>query len=345
MGGMADRTVRWLLGLCAAILVAAALAAAQSVAAPIAFALFVIALAAPVQQRAERVMPATFAMLLTLLVTLVVVVGLAYATAWGFGRVAQWLLAESPRLQALVMNQLAWLEGQGIAAAGLLGEAFDVRRLARIAQGVLLQMQGIVTFAALTLVFAILGLLEAGAVARQLARHGPDSNAGRLLRGFAAAAAKLRTYMLVRSIMSLLTGLAVWAFAAAVGLPLAAEWGVIAFVLNYIPFIGSLIATLFPTAIAAVEFGSWQMALLVFAVLQAIQFLSGSYIEPRLAGAHLALSPFLVLVAVFVGALLWGIPGAFIGVPVLILALTLCEQFPGARWIAELCSGRPPDPR
>jgi AI-2 transport protein TqsA len=339
---VADRAVKLMLGLCTAILVGAALAAAQSVVAPVAFALFVIALAAPVQARAERALPATLAMLLSLMVVLIVIVGFAYATAWGFGRVAQWLVAESARLQAVVGGQLAWLEGQGIAAAGLLAEAFDMRRLARVAQGVLLQLQGIATFAALTLVYAILGLLEAGAAAKQLGRHGPDSTAGRLRRGFAETAAKLRAYMLVRTVMSVLTGVAVWAFAAAVGLPLAAEWGVIAFVLNYIPFIGPLVATLFPTAIAALEFGSWEMALLVFVVLQLIQFLSGSYIEPQMTGARLALSPFLVLVAVFLGAFLWGIPGAFIGVPALILALTLCEQFPGAKWVSEICSGRPP---
>jgi predicted PurR-regulated permease PerM len=126
------------------------------------------------------------------------------------------------------------------------------------------------------------------------------------------------------------------------GLELAAEWGVIAFVLNYIPFIGPLLAILFPTFFAALQFGSWQAAVTVFAALQAIQFLSGSTLEPRLAGARLALSPFMVLVAVFLGALLWGIPGAFIGVPALIAGLTLCEQFPGSRWVAQLLSGKEP---
>jgi predicted PurR-regulated permease PerM len=54
----------------------------------------------------------------------------------------------------------------------------------------------------------------------------------------------------------------------------------------------------------------------------------------------------MVLVAVFLGAFLWGIPGAFIGVPVLIAALTLCEQFEGGRWVADLLSGRAePDQR
>jgi predicted PurR-regulated permease PerM len=144
----------------------------------------------------------------------------------------------------------------------------------------------------------------------------------------------------VRTLMSLLTGLAVWAFASIMGLDLAAEWGVIALVLNYIPFLGPLVATLFPTIFAILQYGSWEAALTVLAALQIIQFMGGSYIEPRLAGKQLAISPFMVLLAVFIGSFLWGVPGAFIGVPVLIAVLTVCEEFPGARWIAALFSGK-----
>jgi predicted PurR-regulated permease PerM len=144
----------------------------------------------------------------------------------------------------------------------------------------------------------------------------------------------------VRTIMSVLTGIAVWAFARAMGLELAVEWGVIAFVLNYIPFIGPLIATLFPTVFAVLQFGTWQVAVTVFAALQVIQFLSGSYIEPRLTGRRLSLSPSMVLVAVFLGAVIWGIFGAFIGVPVLIAILAVCEEFEGSRWVARILSGR-----
>jgi predicted PurR-regulated permease PerM len=146
--------------------------------------------------------------------------------------------------------------------------------------------------------------------------------------------------MLVRTLVSVATGLVVWAFAAIMGLELAAEWGAIALVLNYIPFLGPLVATLFPTLFAALQFGSWGSALMVFAGMQLMQFLGGSYIEPRLAGRNLAVSPFLVLASVFIGGFLWGVPGAFIGPPALIAALTLCEEFLAARPFAALLSGK-----
>ena len=113
----------------------------------------------------------------------------------------------------------------------------------------------------------------------------------------------------------------------------------IAFALNYIPFIGPLVATVFPTLFAIAQFESWQMAVVVFGCLNLIQFLVGSYLEPRIAGNALSISPFVVLFAVFFWSFLWGIFGAFIGVPIVIAVLTICEQHPSSRWLADLFGG------
>ena len=110
--------------------------------------------------------------------------------------------------------------------------------------------------------------------------------------------------------------------------------------LNYIPFIGPLIATVFPTLVTLAQFESWKLALVVFFCLNLIQFLIGSYLEPRIAGATLSMSPFLVLFAVFFWSFLWGIPGAFIGVPIVIAILALCEEHESSKWVAILLSGR-----
>ena len=338
-----DRAIRAMIGLSTAVIIAAALQAGQSIIAPIVFALFIIGLVWPVQKLVQARLPQGVAVVATVIVTLVVVAVFALAIAWAFGRVAEWVIANGARLQLLYTTKLDWLEARGVIAAGALAEQFDVRWLVRIAQGVLSQLQGVISFVVVTAVFVILGLLEVELVASQLAARRGSPAAQGVLGGLTASASKLRAYMMVRTFASVLTGVLVWAFALYMGLDLAAEWGVIAFVLNYIPFIGPLIATVFPTAVGLLQFGSWQAVVTIFAVLQVIQFLIGSYLEPRLAGKQLSVSPFMVLVAVFLGAFIWGIPGAFIGVPVLIAALTLCEQFPGTRWVAALLSGRKPE--
>ena len=127
----------------------------------------------------------------------------------------------------------------------------------------------------------------------------------------------------------------------ATGLSFAAEWGIIAFVLNYIPFLGPFIATLFPTLLAIVHFDTWQSALGVFVCLNVIQFVIGSYVEPRVAGNLLSISPTVVQFAIFFWTFLWGLFGTFIGVPMTIAILTYCDQHPRTRWLAELL-GAPP---
>jgi AI-2 transport protein TqsA len=78
---------------------------------------------------------------------------------------------------------------------------------------------------------------------------------------------------------------------------------------------------------------------LVFACLNIIQFAIGSYVEPRVSGNILSISPFVVLFSVFLWTFLWGLFGAFIGVPITIALLTFCAQHPSSRWLAELLGG------
>ena len=183
-------------------------------------------------------------------------------------------------------------------------------------------------------------MLEVDIVRKNIERLGNPKVRQSLLLAGEDIAAKFQKYMLVRSSMSVLTGVVVWSFALIAGLELATAWGVIAFVLNYIPFIGPLFATVFPTLFALAQFESWKLAIAVFACLNVIQFFIGSYLEPRIAGATLSMSPFLVLFAVFFWSFLWGISGAFMGVPIVIAVLTVCEEHDSSRWLAILLSGK-----
>jgi predicted PurR-regulated permease PerM len=259
---------------------------------------------------------------------------------WAFGTIGRWLIDNALRLQALYMQWTDWLEEHGILVTSFLVENFNAGWLIRAVQEIGGRLHGLLTFVVITFVFTALGLLEVAIAGKNIESLGNKEAARTILQSSTQIAAKFQRYMLVRSAMSVLTGLVVWAFALLAGLELATAWGLIAFVLNYIPFIGPLVATVFPTLFALVQLGSWQLAAIVFVGLNVIQFLIGSYLEPRIAGAALSLSPFLVLFAVFFWAFLWGLSGAFIGVPIVIACLTLCEQRESTRWIAALLSGR-----
>src|SRR2546430_6571714 len=337
---MTGRGALTMLGLCSAVLVFCGLYFARSILAPVAFSLFVVAIVWPLQRALETRVPRLLALVVTLAVTLLVVTVLGYLIVWAFGTVGRWLIENALRLQALYMQWTDWLEEHGILVTSLLVENFNAGWLIRAVQEIGGRLHGLLTFVVIAFVFAALGLLEIDIAGKNIESLRNKEAARTILQASTQIADKFQRYMLVRSAMSVLTGLVVWAVALLAGLELATAWGVIAFVLNYIPFIGPLVATVFPTLFALVQFGSWQLAAIVFLGLNVIQFLIGSYLEPRIAGAALSVSPFLVLFAVFFWAFLWGLPGAFIGVPIVIAALTLCEQLESTRWIATLLSGR-----
>jgi AI-2 transport protein TqsA len=296
----------------------------RAVVTPVAFALFIITLVWPLQRRLKTVLPQVIAVLVTTSVTLLVIGGGGWLVVWGFSGIAHWVIANAARLQGLYMHLADLLEQRGLYAAELFAEQVNVLWLVQVLRAIGGSLQDVLSFSIVTFVFVILGLLEVEPLGRRLRRIGSEDTtetAGEI-------AARLQTYMLVRLGMSVLTGLAFWAFTAIYGLELHREWGVIAFVLNFIPFIGSFVATLLPTLFAAAQFESLSSALVVFIGLNLLQFVIGSYIEPRVAGTAVSISPFMVLFAVFFWGALWGIAGAFIGVPILIALATVCARYP-----------------
>ena len=309
---------------------------------PVVFALFIIALVWPLERRLQVVLPQVVAVLITAAAALLVIGVGGWLVVWGFGGIAQWVIANSARLQGLYMHAADLLEQRGLYAAELFAQQINVLWLVQILRAVGGSLQGVFSFAIVTFVFVILGLLEVEPLGRRLRRIGDGEAGAAAIDAATEIAVRLQTYMLVRFGMSVVTGLALWAFVAAYGLELQSEWGVIAFVLNFIPFIGSFVATLLPTLFAAAQFESLSAAFVVFIALNLLQFAIGSYIEPRVAGTAVSVSPFMVLFAVFFWGMLWGIAGAFIGVPILIALATLCARHPAFRPIAVLLSADDP---
>jgi len=131
---------------------------------------------------------------------------------------------------------------------GPLSERFDVMWLVRLFQTLIGHINTLFGFAVLAFVFMMLALLETGDFRERLAIASKQAKGPDFAEVGKAVAAKFRKYMLVRTQMSALTGLAVWGFALVSGLELAPAWGILAFVLNYVPFIGSFVATLCPVS-------------------------------------------------------------------------------------------------
>jgi predicted PurR-regulated permease PerM len=310
---------------------------------PVAFSLFFIALVWPLQQGLQKLMPRGVALIVTVFVTVVVVFTLTSLIAWSGSHIAQWVSQNFDRFQRLYLSTSTWLEGNDIFVGTIMADRFNVSWLLRVFQEVAVRLNWLMGFSLLIFIFMAMGLLEIKEFAQNLASLGDGTNGRRLADAAVKIGKKFRQYMLVRTVASIVTGLIVWVFALIVGLELAAAWGVITFALNYIPFIGPLVATALPSLFALVQTGSWELAVFVLATLTVVQFLIGSYFEPLFTAKALSISSFFVVFAVFFWGFIWGVPGTFIGVPIAIAFLTICEQYPSSRWIAALLSGRAPD--
>jgi predicted PurR-regulated permease PerM len=337
--------------LSATVLVTAALYFAGSIFAPLAVALFIMAVVWPLQTALQARMPKGIALLLTILATIAVIVAFGSLMAWGFSEVGQWFMANTARFQSLFAKTTLWLDQHDIFIADSMADKFNAASLMVWIKEVANVLNSLLGFSIIVLIYLMLGLAEVDDFKQHIKNFDNKTSASEFLHAGEAGtnflhainviSEKSRTYLLVRTLASILTGVAVWVFLWIENVDLAAHWGVIAFALNFIPYIGTLIATLLPTVLAAAQFESVSMAAYVFVGLIVVQSVIGSYIEPLFSGAKLAISPFVSVVALFFWTFLWGLPGTLIGLPLTLAVMALCELSPSSRWISTLLSGPP----
>lgn len=311
----------------------------QAVLEPVVFAVFIIAIAWPLQKSMQARVGKALALSVTVVTTAAVILALFALIAWGGGEVVAWVRQNLDRLQETVMTSTSWLEEHDIFVFTLIAEYFNTASLIRILHVVAVRANTILAFAVIVLVYVILGLAEAEAVRARIASLENQETSRRLLEGGRKIGEKFRTYIFVRTIASIATGLAVWGFVQFMDLQMASAWGVLTFALNYLPYIGSLIITALLPLFAFVQFGSFETPLIVFLGVLVIQFVIGSYLEPVFSGSALSISPPVVLFSIVLWTFLWGALGAFLGVPISIATLTTLEQFPSTRWVTEILSG------
>ncbi len=146
---------------------------------------------------------------------------------------------------------------------------------------------------------------------------------------------QINQYMMIHTYVSLATGIIIGGLLAAIHLELAVLWGLLAFLLNYIPNIGSLIAAIPPIILALVQFGVGG-ALGVTAIFLGVNFIIGNYIEPKLLGRGLGLSVLVVFLSLIFWGWLLGPVGMFLSIPITLVFKIILGVSPNTRWIAVL---------
>ena len=147
---------------------------------------------------------------------------------------------------------------------------------------------------------------------------------------------QIQRYLIVQVLISAITGVATWLAYWAIGLEHAAVWGLLAFVLNFVPYMGPLLLVGGSALVGFVQFGSVEMALLVAGVSTLVQIILGNLLMPWMTGRASRLSAVAVFVAVLTFGWLWGVWGLVLGVPILLMIKAVCDRVDHLKPIGEM---------
>jgi predicted PurR-regulated permease PerM len=166
--------------------------------------------------------------------------------------------------------------------------------------------------------------------------QGGTQDSRKILEGFEQVKESIVTYIKVKFLMSLCTGVGYGLICWIFGIDFSVFWGYLAFVLNFIPTVGSIIATIPPLLLGLIQLGSPGAVLGLLALLLVVQFTFGNIIEPRLMGSSLALNTVVVILGLVFWGYLWGVIGMVLSVPMLVLVKVILAQFEDAKIVVRL---------
>jgi predicted PurR-regulated permease PerM len=147
---------------------------------------------------------------------------------------------------------------------------------------------------------------------------------------------KISAYISIKTLISVITGVAVFALCLAFGIDFALFWAILAFLLNYIPSVGAIIATVPPILLSMIQLDSWAGVVLFAVVFIVAQVLLGQVLEPKLMGDKLAVKPVAILLGLIFWGFLWGIPGMLLAAPLMALLRILASYFNFSRSFERL---------
>ena len=323
------------LGILAVIAIGFVLKAAQGVVVPLIIAWLLSYLLAPVVNFLVRRLrfPAPLA------VTCVVI--LLLLASWGTGIVIQQrLLAFAkafPEYEQRLESLLAQYGSQLEIPAFALKDADWTAQLGPIVLKTSRFFIGFISNAVLVMIFLVFMLLAKPYANDKLRAAFSAGRADAIIASSNAISRQISAYLGALFIISLVTGLCVWGALAWLGIEFAFTWGLLAFLLNFVPTLGSIVASIPPVLMALVQRAPdlWP-AVATAAILLVIQMTLGNFIAPKVYGDRLNLSPVVILLFLVFWGWLWGVVGALLAVPIAAAIQIALAQIPALAPLAVL---------
>lgn len=319
----------------AAVIVIAGLKTAGPLLIPLLLAVFIAALTMPLVRLMVRYrVPEALAVTIVLLFLL----GLVLLFASFIGSTVNAFYKDIPlyeeRFNQLSHTYIEWLRAKGFAVSNeIVRQYMNPGQVMRMVAGVLNSLRGMLTSTMLILLIIMFILLEASSFPEKLKRA--FGNTTRALEHFQSIGYSIQYYLRLKTIISFVTGLLVWIVLTYLDVPYAALWAVTAFLFNFIPTIGSIVAAIPPMVLALIMIDPIT-AITVGIFYLIINTLLGSMIEPRLMGNSLGISPLVVFLSLVFWGWVWGPIGMILSVPLTMVLKIALGINPNSRWLAVL---------
>lgn len=323
----------------AAIIVIAGLKVAGTILIPFLLAAFIAVLVTPIVRWLNRfkvpeVLGVTFVLLLLLLLVIVVVSFLG-GTVNAFYRD---LPLYEARFHSLFSHYLQLLNQYGFELSESdLRQYISPGQIMKTATTVLNSLRGMLTSTFLILFIIMFMLLEAAGLPDKLKRAFGENT--QLLAHFETISHSVHHYLVLKTVISVATGIAIWLCLLWLDVPYASLWGALAFLLNYIPNIGSIVAAIPAIFIVLITMDMFSVTMVTLVYI-AINTLFGNILEPRLMGNSLGISPLVVFCSLMFWGWLWGPIGMILCVPLTMVLKIISATNPETSWLAVLLGGK-----
>ncbi len=325
--------------LAALVVIAAGMKAAQDLMVPFLLSAFIATIAAtPMFWMQRRGMPAAFSLPAVMVAMVILVVILGALVAQSASAFTAKLPFYTERLAALQSDANAWLQpwlnriGVEIPAATI-QQNFSPSTALEMAGTTLARLGGVLSNSFLIILTVIFILAEAASFPRKLSDVLQDPEKD--LPYFYRFAENVNRYIAIKTTVSIVTGILVSVFLWILGVDFPILWGLLAFLLNYVPTIGSLLAAIPPILLALIQLGPGP-AVGVAIGFFAINVFMGNGIEPRFMGRGLGLSTLVVFLSLVFWGWILGPVGMLLSVPLTMTAKIALEANPGTEWLAHL---------
>lgn len=343
----------WLVGLLAALAVLWGLGAASPVLIPLAGAFFVAVAVAPVGRWVRDRVPPRLALLgpLAAMLTVLLVLAVFAGGLWFIGqRVAGEVPRHAEELQRLWGQANGWIDGlreqflgdsggDSGGGSGSDGGGGGAEALSGLVASVLTAAREAVSTMVIVLFLALLMLVEAPVWREKIVKTLGPERCATTVTAVTAIAQQFRRFLLVSTTLGLITGALYIGWLSLFGIDFLFLWGFLAFLLNYIPVIGSVGAATLPVLMALAQGGS-STALMVAGGLLVIEQVMGNFIGPRLEGKQLAISPLVIVSSLLLWSWLWGAAGTVLAVPMTVLIAIVLSHIDALRPFAFVLSDK-----